>query len=137
MFPPETHTCVKRLIISQEIHFIVLFFILIVAIIIIIGLIKYLVWFIPTKLSIHVGKQNDIDHLESQSYRLFIIKTNSNFWTRLPNAQRMKFSIKDFFSKCDQICRFLRIWPHLLHKSLIENFIFCAVSLIAFMVKTV
>ena len=136
MFPPETHTCVKRLIISQEIHFIVLFFILIVAIIIIIGLIKYLVWFIPSKLSIHVGKQNDIDHLESQSYRLFIIKKNSNFWTRLPNVQRMKLSIQDFFSKCGQICRFLRIWPHLLHKSLMEN-IFCAVSLIAFMVKTV
>ena len=25
-------------------------------------------------------------------------------------AQKMKFSIKDFFSKCDQICSFLRIW---------------------------
>ena len=24
--------------------------------------------------------------------------------------QKMKFSIKDFFSKCDQICRKLRIW---------------------------
>ena len=39
----------------------------------------------------------------------------------------MKFSIKDFFSKCDQICSFLRIWSHLLKKSLMENFIFCAV----------
>ena len=39
----------------------------------------------------------------------------------------MKFSIKDFFSKCDQIRSFLRIWSHLLKKSLIENFIFCAV----------
>ena len=38
----------------------------------------------------------------------------------------MKFSIKDFFSKCDQIRRKLRIWSHLLKKSL--NFIFCAVS---------
>ena len=38
----------------------------------------------------------------------------------------MKFSIKDFFSKCDQICSFLRIWSHLLNKSLMENFIFCA-----------
>ena len=25
-------------------------------------------------------------------------------------AQKMKFSIKDFFSKCDQIRRKLRIW---------------------------
>ena len=39
----------------------------------------------------------------------------------------MKFIIKDFFSKCDQIHSFLPIWSHLLKKSLIENFIFCAV----------
>ena len=32
-------------------------------------------------------------------------------------AQKMKFSIKDFFSKYDQI-RKLRIWSHLLKKSL-------------------
>ena len=42
-------------------------------------------------------------------------------------AQKMKFSIKDFFSKCDQIRRKLRIWSHLLKKSQMENFIFCAV----------
>ena len=42
-------------------------------------------------------------------------------------AQKMKFSIKDFFSKRDQIRRKLRIWSHLLKKSLMENFIFCAV----------
>ena len=39
----------------------------------------------------------------------------------------MKLSTKDFFSKCDQIPNFLRIWSNLLKKSLIENFIFCAV----------
>ena len=39
----------------------------------------------------------------------------------------MKFSSKDFFSKCDQIRRKLWIWSHLLKKSLMENFIFCAV----------
>ena len=43
-------------------------------------------------------------------------------------AQKIKFSIKDFFSKCDQIRWKLRIWSHLLKKSLIENFIFCAVK---------
>ena len=37
----------------------------------------------------------------------------------------MKFSIKDYFSKCDQTHKKLRIWPHLLKKSLLENFIFC------------
>ena len=43
-------------------------------------------------------------------------------------AQKMKFSIANFFSKCDQIRSFLRIWLHLLEKSVMENFIFCAVS---------
>ena len=42
-------------------------------------------------------------------------------------AQKMKFSIKDFFSKYDQIRCFLRIWSYLLKKSLMENFIFCVV----------
>ena len=32
-------------------------------------------------------------------------------------AQKMKFYIKDFFSKCDQIRRKLWIWSHLLKKS--------------------
>ena len=40
----------------------------------------------------------------------------------------MKFSIEDFFSKFDQIRRKLQIWSHLLKKSLMENFIFCAVT---------
>ena len=43
-------------------------------------------------------------------------------------AQKMKFSIKDFFRKCYQIRSFLRVWSHLLKKSLMENFIFCAVK---------
>ena len=41
--------------------------------------------------------------------------------------KKMKFSIKDFFSKCAQIRRKLWIWSHLL-KSLMENFIFYAVT---------
>ena len=40
----------------------------------------------------------------------------------------MKFFIKDFFSKCDQIPSFLRIWSHLLKKLLTENFNFCALQ---------
>ena len=43
-------------------------------------------------------------------------------------AEKMKFSMKAFFNKCDQIRRKLRIWLHLLKKSCMENFIFCAVS---------
>ena len=45
-------------------------------------------------------------------------------------AQKMKFFIKDFLSKCDQIRRKLRIWSHLLKKSLMENSIFLAVTVV-------
>ena len=39
---------------------------------------------------------------------------------------KMKFSFKGFFRKCDQIQSFPRIWSHLLKKSLMEIFLFCA-----------
>ena len=48
-------------------------------------------------------------------------KRNSSYW------RKMKFSINDFFSQCDQIRSFLWNWSHLLKKSLMENLIFCAV----------
>ena len=44
----------------------------------------------------------------------------------------MKFSIKDFFRKCDKIRRKLRIWSHLLKKSLMEHVILCAVIYFSF-----
>ena len=44
-------------------------------------------------------------------------------------AQKMKFSIKNFFSNCDKICRKLQIRSHLLKKSLIKRF-FCAVFIV-------
>ena len=59
---------------------------------------------------------------------------NKNCWNisknsslTFPIAQKMKFSIKDFFSKCDQVHRKLLIWSLLLNRSLIGIFIFCAV----------
>ena len=36
----------------------------------------------------------------------------------------MKFFIKDFFGKCDQIRRKLRIWSHIPKKSLMETLFF-------------
>ena len=41
-------------------------------------------------------------------------------------AQKIEFSIKDFFSKCDQIRTNLWVLSYLLKKSLMENFIFYA-----------
>ena len=43
-------------------------------------------------------------------------------------SQNMKFSVKDFFSKCDQISSFLRVWSDLLKKSLEENIFFYVVN---------
>ena len=63
-----------------------------------------------------------------------VIMTNgldSNFTRKsLVTAQKMKFSFKDFFSKCDQIRKKLWIRSQLLKKSFVENFIFCAVGFV-------
>ena len=50
------------------------------------------------------------------------------WWCHGHTAQKMKFSIKDFFSKYDQISSFLRILSHLMEKSLMEDLAFCAVT---------
>ena len=49
-------------------------------------------------------------------------------------AQKMKFSVQDFVSKCDQIRVKLQIWLQktadmviFTEESLMENFVFCAV----------
>ena len=54
----------------------------------------------------------------------WIIKVRKSFYPRSFTAQKMKFSVKDFFSTFNQIRRKLRIWLHLLKKSLTDNFIF-------------
>ena len=56
------------------------------------------------------------------------LSLNSKPWKFVTlTAQKLKFSIKDFFSKWDQIRSFPWIWSHLLMKSLMKNFFFCAV----------
>ena len=48
----------------------------------------------------------------------------------------MKFSIKNFFSKCDQVRGKLRIWSYLLKISLMENFISCVlISILYFYIS--
>ena len=51
----------------------------------------------------------------------FFKKLEKNNKLRTITTQKIKFSIKDFLSKCAQICSFLRIWSHFLKKSLMEN----------------
>ena len=71
-----------------------------------------------------------------QAFWLHVI-TLYSFFNTIPwfdavfnTAQKMKFFIKGFFSKCDQISSFLRIWSHLMKRSLIKNFIFCAMKVL-------
>ena len=47
-----------------------------------------------------------------RQYKITIFQT----LLRANTVQKIKFSIKDFFSKCDQIRRKLRIWSYLLKK---------------------
>ena len=62
---------------------------------------------------------------------LFFLWINNDIyhWHSLDTSQKMKFSIKNFFSKCNQIHSFLRIWSHLLNKSLMKIVISCAVRI--------
>ena len=66
-----------------------------------------------------------LEHFQVKSYILIEVWKSNNL--TISATQKMKFSIRDSFSKCYQIRRKLRIWSHLLKKSLMENFIFCAV----------
>ena len=91
-------------------------------------------------------------NLQVEAFSCVTTKTNSNFAVNLAKMlkdtiiyfclfdesyflntlHKKKVAIEDFFSKCDEIHRELRIWSHLLKKSLIESFVFCAVTSVLF-----
>ena len=49
-----------------------------------------------------------------------------NFYVEFQSSSKpKKFTVKDFFSKCELICSFMRICSHLLKEYSTENFIFC------------
>ena len=66
---------------------------------------------------------------------MFIIQINITTYFRViwyevlvaNTAHKNEVFLNDFFSEYDQVSRKLRIWSHLLKKSLLENFIICAV----------
>ena len=77
-------------------------------------------------------------HLPLKQYKLLVQWTpcfdllllmSLNIFRRklLKQCAKNEFFIKDFFSKFDQVPRKLRIWSHLLKKTLMKNFIFCVV----------
>ena len=63
--------------------------------------------------------EKHILRLNKKGSRILLPDNNSCIAIRQKGvtAQKMKFSIKDFSSKCDKIRRKLRIWSHLLKKS--------------------
>ena len=52
-----------------------------------------------------------------ETLKVWNIFRGDNKNTRTTTAQKIEFSVKVFFSKCDQIRRKLRIWSYLLKKS--------------------
>ena len=70
----------------------------------------------------HLDTFHTVQRINNSSCSVMTVHAKVN------TAQKMTFSIKDFFSKWDQIGSFLRIWSHFLKKSLVENFIFYAVK---------
>ena len=84
-----------------------------------------LLWFRNVRLKIWCSKVSS--KLQEALSLLGRREGKGHIITSSTTAQKMKFFIKSFFSKCDKIRRKLRIWSHLLKKSLMENFIFCAV----------
>ena len=67
-------------------------------------------------------------------FEIIIVRLLIKFWTTSlclrKNCKKMKFSVQDSFNKYEEICSFLRIWSHLLKKSLMKNFSFCAVKMV-------
>ena len=75
-----------------------------------------------------VGRSRDESNGSKIINAVLTISLDSNC-KFIHTAQKMKFSMKDFFSKCDQIRKKLRIWSHLLKKYLMENLFLCAVTI--------
>ena len=63
-------------------------------------------------------------------HNITYVNTGSRFL--ICHCTKKKFSIQNFFSRSDKIRSFLEIWSHLLNKSLMENFIFCAVYIFSY-----
>ena len=55
---------------------------------------------------------------------LYCLKYKKKIESKTRTSQKIKFFIKDFSSKCDQICTKMRIWSQLLGKSSMKSFIF-------------
>ena len=86
----------------------------------------YICFPIKIKTNTTVANDADVDMITVNKDVLLNFIEHEHKYT----AQKNEVSIKDFFSKCEQIRRKLRICSHLLKKSLMEHFTFCAVNVV-------
>ena len=75
-------------------------------------------------LNCHCRLKKDFPH--NSDCRKESIYKYTNAQQQPMHCTKIKFSIKYFSSKCGHIHFSLWIWLHLLNKSLMKNFIFCA-----------
>ena len=99
-------------------------------------------WYIYVKVKRYFSVR--IEEEKDDFFLVYPYMKYDKIWRRISitdTTQKMKFSIKDFFSKCDQIPMKLRFWSHSLKKSLIEHFIFCAVwrssTLVSYLIRSI
>ena len=76
-------------------------------------------------------KKTDVSRaLQQNEKHTIVLKKNCDYFAHdfmTITTQKMKISIKDSFSKCNQIRSFLRIWSHLLKKILSgKDFFVCS-----------
>ena len=88
---------------------------------------------------LQLSLNNFFDFSNFKRYIFFFLSNSLILFQILKDytAQKMKFSIQNIFSKCDQIRKKLRIWSHLRKKSLIEDLVFCAVLFFIFRISFV
>ena len=111
LFDPDLQLIITKLVIKNKLK----------------GLINELKKFkVQTILVLHYKETNDCKIFHSSAKLLDIDEAFKSMHQSImvKNCTKMKFSIMEFFSKCNQIRSFLLIWQHLLKKSLMENFVF-------------
>ena len=79
---------------------------------------------VPVERSVNVYLQSIFPTVSILNFNWILFELNLS---RRLTAQEIKFSINDFFSRHEQICRNLQICLHLL-KQLMGKFVSCAVA---------
>ena len=84
-------------------------------------------WFLKRRLDTNLCQVlRDVKYTRDWQLGLQKSLQDSVIKTIIFTTQKMRFSFKDLFNRCEQIRSFVRICSHLLRNFLTEKFIFCA-----------